>query len=504
MAWFGKKDEKAPAAAGKPGEPSDPVQSEGPLQFSPEKAAKFFQHARSMHEATNYEYAMQLWLSGLRFDPANMVGIEGFFQSVPGFLADPASKKGVGKAVQTAVSGKTDVDRYLGAMLEWSVKPTEASLAVRATELAAKLNLSAPVLWMGERAFGAVLREKRVRKDLLMKLSDSFNKAGSFDKAVAAAEQAYRVDPSDGNLAAHIRGLAAQATMNSGGYDQPGEQGGFRRNIRNADKQQLLDDADRIGKTDETVDRLVLAARQEVENRPGDIPSLEKLAKLLMERGRRDDEEKAYALYMKAATDFKQFRFRELAGDVRIRQARRGVSELRRMAEQAPTDEDVGRMFAQATDDFNKLEADEYRLRVEAYPSDLSRKLELGKRLFAIGDWDGAITLLQEAQTDPKGRTVALTYLGQAFLKIDYIDEAIETFRKALESRELTPELQLELRYFLMAALQAKAETAKDLATAEDAERIAASIAAQQFGYRDIRARRDAIKKMVADLRAKG
>lgn len=501
MAWFGKKDEKPPV--GKTGEPGDPVQTEGPLQFSPEKAAKFFQHARSMHDATNYEYAMVCWLRGLRLDPANMTGLEGFFQSVPGFLSDPASKKGPGKEVQNAVSGKTDVDRYLSAMLEWSVKPTEASLAVRATELAVKLNLSEPALWMGDRALAAVLREKRVRKDLLMKLSDSFNKVGSFDKAVTAAEQAYKVDPSDGQLGAHIRGLAAQATMNSGGYDQTGEQGGYRKNVRNAEKQQLLDDADRIGKTDETIDRLIGAARQEVQNRPGDIPSLEKLAKLLMERGRREDEEMAHALYTKAAVEFKQFRFRELAGDVRIRQARRGVSELRRMAEQAPGDEDVGRMFAQATADMNRLEADEYKLRVEAYPSDLSRKLELGKRLFAINDWDGAIGLLQEAQGDPKGRTVALTFLGQAFLKIEYVDEAIETFRKALESRELTPELQLELRYFLMAALQAKAETARDLATGEDAERIAASIAAQQFGYKDIRARRDAIKKLVAELRAK-
>lgn len=501
MAWFGKKDEKPPSTT--PPEGSDPPTSDGPLTFSPEKAAKFFQHARTMHEAENYEYAMQLWLSGLRFDPANMKGIEGFFQSTPGFLSKPDAKKGPGKEVTKAVSGKTDVDRYLNAILEWSLKPTEAALAVRATEYAAKLNLSEPVLWMGERAFGAVLREKKVRKDLLMKLSESFNKAGSFDKAVAAAEQAFKLDPTDGNLSAQIRSLAAQATMNSGGYGAPGEAGGYRRNIRDADKQQHLEDADRISKTDDTVERLIIAAKQEVENRPGDIPSLEKLAKLLLERGRRDDEEKAHGLYMKAATDFKQFRFRELAGDIRIRQARRGVSELRRMKESAPGDEDVERMFSQAVADQSKLEVEEYKLRVEAYPSDLTRKLELGKRLFNIGDMDGAITMLQEAQGDPKGRQVALTYLGQAFLKIEYIDEAVETFRRALESKELTPELQLELRYFLMAALQAKAETSRDLATAEEAERIAASIAAQQFGYKDIRARRDLVKKLVGELRVR-
>ncbi len=501
MAWFGKKDEKA--TTGATAEGAGPAATEGPLQFSPEKAQKFFEHARNMHEATNYEYAMQLWLSGLRFDPANMTGVEGFFGSAPGFLDDPASKKGVGKEVQKTVGGKTEVDRYLSAMLDWALKPLDPSLAVRATESASKLNLTEPVLWMGERAFGAVLRDKKVRKDLLLKLSDCFKQVGAYDKAVASAEQAYKLDPTDGNLAIAIRSLAAQATMNSGGYGQTGEQGGYRRNIRDAEKQQALDEADRISKTDETVDRLIAAARQEMASRPGDVPTMEKLARLLLERGRPDDEEKAHGIYIKAATDFKQFRFRELAGDIRIRQSRRNVTELRRMQEEAPNDEDVNRMLSQAEESLLKLEVEEYKLRVEAYPSDLARKLELGKRLFAVGDMDGAITLLQEAQADPKGRTVALTFLGQAFLKIEYVDEAIETFRRALESKELSPELQLELRYFLMTGLENKAQSSRDLATAEEAERIAASIAAQQFGYKDIRARRDAIKKLVAELRVR-
>jgi tetratricopeptide (TPR) repeat protein len=490
VAIFGKKDDE-----------STPKGGDGPLEFSPEKAQRFFAHARSMEEATNYEYAIQLWLSGLRFAPNSMEGLTGFFKTVPRLLDEPASKKGPGKEVLKAVSGKTDVDRYLAAMLEWSFKPVDASLAVRATESAAKLALAEPTLWMGERAFGAVLREKKVRKDLLMKLVEAFQKVGAFDKAVAAAEQALKVDPVDGHLAATIRSLAAQATMNRGGYEKTGEAGGFRQNIRDADKQRQLEEAERIVKTEETIDRLVNAAKQEVEARPGDLPTLEKYGKLLLERAKPADEELAYNLYIKAAKEAKQFRFREMAGDIRIRQERRKVSELKLMLDEAPDEDMVRRMYDQHVEDLNKLEVQEYKLRVEAYPSDLTRKFELGKRLFAIGDMDGTISLLQEAQTDPKNRIVALTYLGQAFLKIDYVDESIETFRKALESREISPEQNLELRYHLLTALQARAESTRDLATGEEAEKIAASIAAQQFGYKDIRARRDAIKRLVGELR---
>lgn len=492
MAFFGKKDDD-----GSKGGAGD-----GPLDFSPEKAERFFKHAKSMMDATNYEYAIQLWLSGLRFDPASMEGVEGFFGTVPKFLDEPAGKKGVGKEVMKAVSGKTDVDKYLAAMLDWALKPSDPALAVRATESAARLSLNAPALWMGERAFASVLRDKKVRKDLLLKLMESFQKVGSYDKSVAAAEQALKVDPTDGNLAASIRSLAAQATMNRGGYEKTGEQGGFRQNIRDADKQRHLEEADRIVKTEETVDRLVSAAKQEVEARPGDLPTLEKYCKLLLERARPADEELAYSLYVKASKDYKQFRFREMAGDIRIRQEQRKVRELKLMLDGATEDEMVRRMYDQHVEDLTKLEVEEYKLRVEAYPSDLTKKFELGRRLFASGDMDGTIGMMQEAQNDPKNRIASLTFLGQAFLKMDYVDEAIETFRRALESREIGPETTLELRYHLCTALQARAESARDLATGEEAEKIAASIMAQQFGFKDIRARRDAIKKLVAELRA--
>jgi len=239
-----------------------------------------------------------------------------------------------------------------------------------------------------------------------------------------------------------------------------------------------------------------------MEARPGDLPTLEKYCKLLLERAKPADEAEVIRIYLKAHQDFKQYRFREMAGDVRIRQERRKVTELKVMLEQAGDDEMIRRMHDQQVEDLNKLEVQEFKERVENYPSDLTKKFELGRRLFAIGDWDGTISMMQEAQSDPKNKVVSLTMLGQAFVKIDYIDEAVETFKKALESRELTPELQLELRYHLLTALQIRAETSRELATAEEAEKIAASIAAQQFGYRDIRTRRDAIKKLVTELRA--
>jgi hypothetical protein len=55
-----------------------------------------------------------------------------------------------------------------------------------------------------------------------------------------------------------------------------------------------------------------------------------------------------------------------------------------------------------------------------------------------------------------------------------------------------------------MTALETKSGTDKDLALAEEADKLASSIAIQQINYRDIRARRESIKKLIAELKKSG
>lgn len=470
------------------------------VHASPEKAAKFFAHAKTVHDTANFEYAVQSWLGGMRWDPHSVNGLDGFAQSMAAFLNE-GGRKGVSKETRKIVSGKTDLDRYLESVLEWGERPNEAALGVRAMEMAAKLRLGEPVVWIGTRAMGCAVQEKRPRKDLLVKIAELFAAYGAYDKAVVAAEQGAKIDPSDGELMAYIRELAAQATMTRGGFDKAGEAGGFRKNVRDLEKQRHLDEADRIVKTEETLDRLIAAAEQAMQERPGDLPTIERLGKLLLERATPADEERAHELYMATYERTKQFRFRELAGDIRIRQARRKVTDLQAMAEKAPGNETLARMIAQASDELLRLEVAEFRLRVEAYPTDLARKFELGKRCFAVGEYHEAITLLQEAQQDSRNRPVAMYVLGQSFERIDWIDEAIGTFRQAMEIKEISPELALELRYGLMTSLQRKAEAERDIESATEADKLASSIAVQQITFRDIRQRREAIKKLLQELR---
>ncbi len=493
---FGKKDQPSqPSPAGSPG--AAPVTNAA--AFAPDKAEKFFGHARTVAETGNFEYAMQLYLSGLRFDPNNMTAMQAFFQASYQFLSSPEGKKGPGKDTTKSVADATDVHRYLKSLLDWAMKPTEAELAVQALEKACTLNLQEPANWIGERALGACLREKKPEKRRIMRVVDAFVKVQQWEKAIASAEQALRLDPSDGELGKRIREMAANATMTKGGYGKTGQEGGFRDNIRDVKKQQELEAADRISKTDDTIEMLIERAEAELIKRPTDLPTMEALAKRLLERGKPADEERVHAMYMQMFSAHGQFRYREQAGDIRIRQKARKVRELRAMLEKTPDSEMIQRMKAQEERELTQLEADEFALRVENYPTEMNRKYELAKRYMTLERYDDAIALLQETQQDAKLRLTSQNLLGLAFLRIGYHEESVQVFRQALERVDMAGELELELRYHLMLALIEQGKATKDPATLRDADKQASTIAMKQFNFRDIRARREEIKKLLAE-----
>jgi tetratricopeptide (TPR) repeat protein len=497
---FGKKKEGDDKALGN-GQASAPK-----FEADPAKADKFFGHARTVQESENYEYAMQLWLNGMRQNPLAMPALESFFVCAAKFLA--GGKSSPSKDLVKSLTDGSEISKYLLGLLEWGMKPDDAGRALKAMEGAAALGIKEPTLWIGERAAGWAAGEKNPKrgKEYLVKISQLFTKVGANDKAVTAAEAASKLDPSDSELAATVRSLAATATMTRGGYDKTGQEGGFRSNIRDLQKQQRLDDADRIVKTEETKDRIVLAAEEEYAKRPGDLPTIEVLGKALLDRNKPGDETRAFKIFASAYESTKQFRFREMAGDIRLRRQARKVRGLREMVEKSNDSERemAQRMLETEQQEYLKMEAEEFRLRVENYPTDLSRKYELAKRVFMLGGHDEAIGLLQETQHDAKLRTNSLNMLGQSFLKIGYHDEAVQTFRSALEARDIAPDLSLELRYNLMSALVTSGEAGKSADALREAEKLASSIAMQQFSYRDIRQKREDIKKLLAAVTAGG
>lgn len=508
MALFNKKKKEDEATEG-----AEYVEktAEAPDEaFSEKKAAGFFKHAKAAHDSFNYPYAMTLWLNGLRQYPMSMEGLEGFLSSAMTFNGsdqDEKAKKKDLKESRQGVNSKGRQGKYVLSLFDFGTNPTDLGAALKAAENAAALTCREAAQYIATHAFKlAAADPKKQKKDVYIRLMDAFENIEAFDLAVQAGNSAMILDRADGDLANRVRNLGAKATMNKGGYDSVGEEGGFRKNIRDADKQRQLIESDQIGKTEDTKDRLVADAEAQYKERPDDVGTIEKYGRALRERGKNADELKAMALYTKAYKDTGQFKFRQISGEIQVRRARREVSKARQALEAAPDNAEAKQKLEGAAKALLDLEMSELKLQVEKYPTDLGIKYELGKRYAQAGQHNEAIEQFQLAQEDAKIRRHVLLAMAHAFIALGgWLDEAIETFRGALDGlADEKSDLGMEIRYGLMAALHEKGESGKDLGAAEEADKLAAGIAIQSFGFKDIRERREKIKALIIELKSGG
>src|SRR5690606_10800908 len=195
-------------------------------------------------------------------------------------------------------------------------------------------------------------------------------------------------------------------------------------------------------KTEDVVDRLIAQAQEEYKAKPDDAQAIDLFAKRLLERARPEDEKLAYKVLMDGFEKTQQFRFRQRAGDLRLRAAKRQLNAYRDAAEKNAADAAAQERYRRAQAKFAEMETEEFKARVEAYPTDLGLKFELGRRLVEAGQHEEAVALFQQAQADPKHRVESLRYLGQAFLQMGWVSESVHTYRQALEvHRNPTDEL---------------------------------------------------------------
>lgn len=488
--WRKNDDGKKPEGGG-----------EGTFEFSSVKAKRFFDRAQTLHDATNFEYAMTLWLQGMRFEPTNLAALKGFFDSAGKFMNGGA--KGPSKEMLKEFGNRNDLDKYLLSLLEWSGHPIEAVYAVKAVERASALGLADPAAWIGERAFGAALRDKKPKKEHFVAIMQALAKAEKFDLAVQAGQQAVNMDPADGKLAADVKNMSAESTMRRGGFDQTGQEGGFRANIRDAAKQRALDEGERAVKTEEVLERQIAAARVDLEASPSDKPTAIRYVDLLAQRDSPEDQSAALIVLDDFYRKTQEFRFRERADAIRLKQMRGRLRELQAASEAPDSPEGSKETFKAAFKEFTIARVKALQGAVAAYPTDLNKKFELGRLLYEVKKYEDAVALFQEAQADPKNRAEVLRYLGLSFQAMGgFHDEAIGTLKEAIGMhRDPDDNTGMALRYALMEALFERGKEQAVLADAEEAYKIASAITIKQINYRDVRARREEIKALVSQLK---
>ena len=218
---------------------------EQPFQPQPDKAKKFFEHASTAAASSNFEFALQLYADGLKLDPGNMAAHQAMYEAAVRYV-NGGGKPATGKELRKIDDGGTKVSKMAAAEFTWMKDLNSLAAATRLLEAASEAEQHALGQWLAPKVMALVKNQARKKpsKSLMVQAKDAFAGVGAWDEAFICADEALKIDPSDGKLASELKQLTAARAIQQGGYNQTvGQAGGFRSNVRDMDKQRALEEA---------------------------------------------------------------------------------------------------------------------------------------------------------------------------------------------------------------------------------------------------------------------
>lgn len=450
------------------------------------KAGSFFDNARKAAETKNYDYAVEMYLEGLRFAPDALR--EGHLPL--GELA--LQRRGKGGKKPTMVEkvkrlrGKTPLEQMLNAEYLFAKDPSHLPYAEAMLKAAVAGGYKKTANWIANLIFQTTNASQKPSVRTYLLLKDSYKDLGEYDKAVAACQRAMRLKPADADLAEEYKNLSAELTMARGRYDGEGD---FTKSIKDREKQAELYAQERTVKTEDYRLSAVEAARKALAENPDLDKNVINLTDALADLRTDEAENEAVELLENAYQRKQDYSYKHRAGSLRIRQLGRKLKEAKAAVNSRPDDAEAKAEVERLSGQINDAELEHYRLAMENYPTDLKAKYEYGVRLLRNKRYDEAIPLFQEAQRDPGRKIAAMDKIGYCFFKKGWYADAVDVFTRALDSREIKDDdTAKELRYNLARSHEEQGDSQKAL-------EIYRKIAQQDFAYKDVSKRVDKLRK---------
>lgn len=502
LGFFGKKKGETPAtpAPGEAASPKADAASSGAFQADPAKSQKWFHHARTAAQTGNAAYALTCYASGLKFEPANLqahgemydVGIK-YFQAG----GKPAARSEVKK-----VDGPGPVDRFVAAEFAWMHDLNNLSLAMDLLEAAAKASQLEFAQWFAPRLLN-MMRRQKPKKSAWVAAKEHLIKLQTWKEAFDAAEMALQLDPTDGELQNEILRLQAQLAIEKGGFNNPQNQaeGGFRTNIRDADRQRQLEEQESLSGNVDVEERNLARAKKDFDDNPMSPEAIAKYAQLLKRKNTIEAENQAHDVYITGFERLGEYRFRMQAGDIRIAQLQRRLTAAKERLDASPEDLVLKTEYEDLRRELLELRSTELRERTAKYPTDRGLKVELGRLEYELGHYEDAMSCFQASKDEIKYRVVASHMLGKCFAAEGWHTEAIGEFREALQAIDaVQKDHELPIKYDLMVSLIEQARADRSGPAAKEAFDICSAIVRTNIGYRDIKERRKEIDLLRKDL----
>jgi len=449
------------------------------------KAQAFFDRALQARGRSNFDYAIEMYLEGLRHEPDALERGHLQLYELALLRQGKEGKKPSMVERMKRLRGKNPLEQMLNAEYLFAKAPDHLSYAEAMLKAAVAGGYRNTVGWIANLVFQANNAAKRPSAHTYILLKDSYKTIGQFDKAIVACQLASKLKPEDADLADEFKNLTAELTMARGRYDQEGD---FRQSIKDREVQEKLQSQKAVVKTEDYRMSAVEDARKEYNQDPNLPKNIFNLADALTDLQEDKGEKEAVELLEKAYKSKSDFSFKQRAGQIRMKQLRRKIRQAKTAVEAKPEDSEAKSRLSKLNAYLNNTELEHYRLCVENYPTDLQAKYEYGTRLIRNKKYDEAIPLFQESQKDPRHKISSMDKIGLCFFYKGWYADAIDIFTQVIDSYEIKDDgVAKELRYNLARSYEQKGETGKAL-------EIYRKIAQLDFGYRDVRQRVDRLR----------
>ena len=440
----------------------------------------FFDRADEVGQTGNWDYAIDLYLRGILRDADN---VDSGHQPLREVSLNRKLHGGKGPGIVDKFkrrSGKDPLQNLINAEYLLAMEPGSVEFMEQVLKTSRALEIPTTVKWICDILMEAMRQASRPNKRILLLLIDAYQEVEDYPSAISACDMAHQLSPEDRVLEERLTDLSTKYTLQEGKYDGKGD---FTQGVKDMDKQKELFQRDALAQDESYLNQQVDAARKDYRESPAVSGKVNALVDALLKFEDLGYENEAIEVLTKAFKDQGAYQFKMRIGDIQIRQMNRRLRRLRSAGDKAA--------LTKAFKESLAFELQEYTERSANYPTDLAIKYELGQRQFLAGKYDDAISSLQEARRDPRMHTAAMTYLGRAFAKKGWLQEAAETFETALRG-ELPEQRVKELRYFLGDVLERMGELHR-------AREQFSQVAMMDYNYKDVRDRVENIRKKLQE-----
>lgn len=451
-----------------------------------EKARAFFARAEEVASTDNFDYAIDLYLDGLRFAPEALEDGHAPLRRLALVRQGKGNKKPSLVEVFRHKGGKTPLEEMLNAEFLMAKDPDNLKYAEAMLKAAIASGYHRTGEWIAQLLFEANKASAKPSFEAYMLLKESYSKMQMFTKAVSACEAALQLRPDNDLLRDELRDLCASMTMEKGKY---GKAGDFRGSINDKEAQDQLHSQDYIVKNDQTRQKAVAQARRDIEQGRVSATNVLELANALAELETEAGYNEAFELLAQHYEKTQDFSFLRRRGELNLRRLREQIrvmdQQLKAQPDNAALKEQRGALAAT----MDREELEHYRVCQENYPTDLRFKYEYGRCLIRAQQFDKAIPFFQEAQKDPKLHLLAMDKTGLCFLLKGWHEDAIDIFQRAIKSLP-TQESSVakDLKYNLARTYEASGQGPQAL-------ELYRKLAQLDFSYKDIGQRIDILRK---------